>query len=179
MTHTQTPADFRNSIELKIQAERQAKREQKKKERQEAKELARIEAMKNQKPVNKIVISIEWKKSRMWGSNPHADATIYHKDGSISYGFAKCSGCGYDKESTVIADIFNNFLRYKLFGQLIPVERFADNGIPYGIYLDTKYPHYSGGIGANCYYDIAKAIGGKFEHTARGKSFDVFTYTEE
>lgn len=175
MTHTQTPADFRTQL----QAERQAKREQKKKERQEAKELARIEAMKNQKPVNKIVISIEWKKSRMWGSNPHADATIYHKDGSISYGFAKCSGCGYDKESTVIADIFNNFLRYKLFGQLIPVERFAENGKPYGIYLDTKYPHFSGGIGADCYRDISKAIGGKFEHTARGKSFDVFTYTEE
>jgi len=170
---TQHPAELR----AQLQAE---KREQRKKEREQAKQLAKVEAMKNQKPVNKIVISIEWKKSRMWGSNPHADATIYHKDGSISYGFAKCSGCGYDKESTVIADIFNNFLRYKLFGELVPInDNLTNNSKPYGIYLDTIYPHYSGGIGTNCYYDIAKAIGGKFEHTARGKSFDVFTYSEE
>ena len=175
-TTTITPADLR----AQLQAEKQAKREAKKKEREEAKRLAKIEALKNQKPVSKITISIEWKKSRMWGSNPHAEARIEHKDGTFSYGFAKCSGCGYDKESTVIADIFNNFLRYKLFGELVPVkDSFSDNGRPYGIYLDTFYPHYSGGIGTNCYHDIAKAIGGKFEHTARGKSFDVFTYTEE
>ena len=170
---TQTPANLR----AQLQAE---KREQRRKEREQAKQLTKVEAMKNQKPVNKIVISIEWKKSRTWGSNPHAEATIQHKDGSYSYGFAKCSGCGYDKESTVIADIFNNFLRYKLFNPLTSINGgYQDNGKPYGIYLDTTYPHYSGGIGTNCYYDIAKAIGGKFEHTARGKSFDVFTYSEE
>lgn len=158
-------------------------KEANKKARQEAKkaanELARIERQKNQKPVKRITISIEWKKSRMWGSNPHAEATIQHKDGSFSYGSAKCSGCGYDKESTVIADIFNNFLRYKLYQELKPVEGFKnDNGLPYGINLG-QYRHYSGGIGTDCYYSIAKAIGGEFKRVATGKTFDVYEYTEQ
>ena len=158
-------------------------KEANKKARQEAKkaanELARIERQKNQKPVKRITISIEWKKSRTWGSNPHAEATIQHKDGSFSYGSAKCSGCGYDKESTVIADIFNNFLKYKLYTpsfEQLPDTR--DNGLPYGIYLG-QHRHYSGGIGTDCYYSIAKAIGGEFKRVATGKTFDVYEYTEQ
>jgi len=158
--------------------QKEANKKARQEARKEAKELARVEAEKNQKPVKSITISIEWKKSRMWGSNPFAEATIRHKDGSISYGTAKASGCGYDKESTVIADIFNNFLKYKLYGEFVPVERARDNGLPYGIYLGD-YRHYSGGIGTDCYYDIAKAIGGEFKRVASGKTFDVYEYTEK
>ena len=146
--------------------------------KKQAKEKARIEREQSQKPVNKIIICIEWKKSRMWGSNPTAEARVFHKDGSISYGVAKCSGCGYDKESTTIAQIFNDFLKYKLYGEFVPVERNRENGLPYGIYLG-QYRHFSGGIGTNCYYDIAKAIGGEFKHIASGKTFDVYEYTEQ
>jgi hypothetical protein len=157
--------------------QKQANKMAKQEARKQAKELARIEQERNQKPVKRLTISIEWKKSRMWGSNPHAEATIQHHDGSFSRGFATCSGCGYDKESTAIADIFNNFLKYKLytpsFDQL-PNE----NGLPYGIYLG-QYRHYSGGIGTNCYHDIAKAIGGEFKRVASGKTFDVYEYTEQ
>ncbi len=145
--------------------------------RKDAKEAARIECEKNQKKVASMVISIEWKKSRMWGSNPTAEAKVIHKDGSISYESATCSGCGYDKESTVIATLFNSFLKYKLYGELKPTGRERDNGLPYGIYLN-QYRHYSGGIGTDCYYSISEAIGGKFERTASGKTFDVYTYTD-
>ena len=158
--------------------QKEANKKARQEARKEAKELARIEREKNQKPVKRIVISIEWKKSRMWGSNPHAEADITHQDGSYSRGFATCSGCGYDKESTVIADIFNNFLKYKLYGELKEVGGFTqNNGLPYGIYLG-QYRHYSGGIGTNCYHDIAKAIGGEFKRVASGKTFDVYEYIE-
>lgn len=146
-----------------------------------AKELARIEAEKNQKPVASITINIEWGKSRMWGWNPKCEAVIRHKDGSYSKGFATCSGCGYDKESTVIADIFNNFLKYKLYQPLTPTDRDDrdTNGqkYPYGIYLG-EYRHFSGGIGTDCYYAISKAIGGTFKKVASGKSFDAYEYTD-
>jgi len=146
--------------------------------RKQEKELARIEREKNQKEVREITINIEWVKSRMWGYNPKCEATIRHKDGSISYGTATASGCGYDKESTVIADIFNNFLKYKLYRELKQTSQDRGDGKPYGIYLDSNWRHFSGGIGTDCYYSISEAIGGKFEKIASGKSFDAFKYTD-
>lgn len=95
--------------------------------RKQEKEQKRIEAEKNQKPVAKIIVNIEWKKSHMWGNNPNCDAKIYFKDGSFERSpIFKCSGCGYDKESTVIADVFNSYLKYKLW-QKEPSEK-----MPYG-----------------------------------------------
>ncbi len=145
--------------------------------RKQAKELARIEREKNQKEVAEITINIEWVKSRMWGHNPKCTATVRHKDGSFSYGSATASGCGYDKESTVIAEIFNNFLKYKLYRELKQTEQDRQDGMPYGIYI-SQYRHFSGGIGTDCYYAISEAIGGKFEKIASGKSFDAFKYTD-
>lgn len=149
--------------------------------RKQAKEAARIESEKSQKPVKCIKISIEWKKSRMWGNNPHLEARIEHWDGTFSYATATASGCGYDKESTVIADIFNQFLKYKLYQPLVPVPGYLNGekvNLPYGIYI-SRWRHYSGGIGTNCYYKIAEAIGGKFELIASGKTFDAYTYTDK
>lgn len=151
--------------------QKEANKQARRKAKEEAKEIKRIENEKNQKEVSKISISIEWKKSRMWGYNPTAEAVIFHKDNTRSYITAKCSGCGYDKESTVIADIFNASLKYKLH-QPLKTEK------PYGIYLDN-HVHYSGGIGTDCYYKISEAIGGKFKKVASGKTFDVYDYTEE
>ena len=139
-------------------------------QKQQIAQQKRIERLKNQKPVKEIRISIEWKKSRMWGHNPHLDAYIIHEDGSSSNFTSRASGYGYDKESQVIADCFNNSLAYKLF------ELGEDTQLPYGIYI--KHPHYSGGIGTNCYYDISKAIGFEFKKVASGKTYDAFTVTK-
>lgn len=141
--------------------------------RKQAKELAQLEAEKNQKEVAKITISIEWKKSRTWGSNPKCEAVVHFKDGSFDTSpVYTCSGCGYDKESTVIADVFNAYLKYKLH------RIGATDKHPYGIYLREDWKTYNGGVGTSCYYRIAEFIGGTFEHTANGKTFDVFTYID-
>lgn len=164
---TQTLAEF-----LKAKKEAQeAKKAERAKVRAEAKRLAEIEAKKGQKQVESITFNIEWKKSRTWGANPHLDAVVLHTDGSRSYGTAKCSGCGYDKESTVIADIFNQFMAYKLYQMDESSEK------PYGIGIDKDYRHYAGGVGTSCYYRIAEHIGGKFEHVSSGKTFDVYKLT--
>lgn len=171
----------------------------------EKKRLAIIESEKNQREVSEITITITWKKSRTWGYNPHAIADVKYKYPQGEYGgtFERkqgytCSGCGYDKKSTVIADIFNDFLKYKLYRRVKKISsRWQGDEkipcVPYGIaigkvkaWIDKegqkhpsyKYHNYEGGIGAECYYDIAKAIGGKFEQISSGESFDVFRYTD-
>jgi hypothetical protein len=153
------------------------------KQRKQEKRLKEIEAEKNQPKIKSILINIEWKKNRTWGYNPNATVKIEYKEPTGEYGgkyenpniIYKCSGCGYDKESTVIADIFNDYLKYKLYEK--ESENPEGKNIPYGIYTG-EYKYYSGGIGTNCYYRIAEYIGGKFEHISNGKTFDVFKYTD-
>jgi hypothetical protein len=171
--------------------------EEQKKLRREAKELAkelqRIENEKNQLPVDRITINIEWKKSRIWGANPHCSAHVVFKNGhSINSPVYTASGCGYDKESTVVADVFNAYLKYKIWNKTIEQCKRTDydwrekGGAPYGVSAgtwktaDTKveYRSFSGGIGTNCYKAISEFLGGKFENVASGKTFDVFTYKE-
>ena len=170
---------------MKSQEEKQAARLARQELRRQAKETARIDSEKNQKPVKELTITIEWRKSRMWGSNPHASVQVIHHDGTYDRkdGYT-CSGCGYDKESTVIAMAFNDFLKYKLWNmtrdQIKGGHGSLDNGpAPYGISSYSEESRgYAGGIGTSCYYGIAKFIGGKFDHVAGGKAFDVFKYTD-
>jgi hypothetical protein len=140
-----------------------------------AKEEEKEYAERHQSKVKDITITIEWKKSKMWGNNPHAEANIHFANGMYKNveGYT-CSGCGYDKESTVIAQIFNDFLKYKLWER----EEMDNSKAPYGIRLDFLYsPHYEGGVGTNCYYSISEFIGGKFIHISSGKTFDVYKFT--
>jgi hypothetical protein len=129
----------------------------------------------SQKPVQSFSITIEWKKSRTWGANPHAYADVIYKDGTRGQTKTyKASGCGYCKESTVIADIFNELLKYRLY------EFTANDKLPYGIRiweseLGTRR-YYEGGVGASCYYSISEKIGGELKKLASGKSFDVYHF---
>lgn len=162
-------------------AQKQYNKIKRQEEKKAVEEQQRIEREKNQKKVKSIRIAIEWKKSKTWGHNPSCEAYVVFQDGSSqSSPTFRCSGSGYDKESTVIADVFNMYLKYKLWE--IPAAEFESKDrdvIPYGIHLYSKdRPHYGGGIGTNCYYDISKKIGGKFESIAHGKTFDVYTYTD-
>lgn len=181
-------------MKTKLTAEqKEANKLARKEAKKQAEELARIEAEKNQPNVKSMVITIEWSKSRTWGANPHASAEIFFTDpkgGPWQTGFFRtdknytCSGCGYDKESTVIAQLFNEFMKNKLWS--LGIEKLrggngsGDKGAaPYGIHLySDNRPHFGGGIGTSCYYRIAEYLGGKFEHIASGKTFDVYKYSE-
>ncbi len=52
---------------------------------------------------NSLIITIEWKKSRMWGSNPTAYTNFGFNGDSIG-------GCGYCKTSTATAEALNSHL---------------------------------------------------------------------
>jgi hypothetical protein len=145
----------------------------------------RIEQEKNQKPVDNITINIEWKKSRMWGNNPNCIAQVKFKDGTYERSpVFKCSGCGYDKESTVIAEVFNFYLKYKLWN-LTPEQMKGGHGsndegkAPYGLSCySPEHRSFAGGIGTSCYQRISEYIGGKWEHVANGSTFDVYQYVD-
>jgi hypothetical protein len=151
-------------------------------EREKIAKAARIESEKNQKPVFRMKINITWTKSRTWGNCPTLEAEIWFIDGSYEHTTKKyyASGWGYDKESTVIAELFNDYMKYKLY-QVWP------GSAPYGIYYGKdktesqpgdERKSFNGGVGVECYYKVCEFIGGKFEHIASGKTFDVYQYTD-
>lgn len=63
--------------------------------------------------LKKISISVEWKKNRTWGHNPHASVTLEWAEEQDSTNFTKehltgrASGCGYDKESAAVTEALN------------------------------------------------------------------------
>ena len=162
--------------------ERKGRREARKQKREEAGEAARLEAEKTQKPVRRLAIVIEWKKSAVWGHNPRATARAEFADETCATSVHRCGGCGYDKESTVIAEAFNTYLKYLLYRltdeQIKGGHGSGDSGpAPYGICVYDGRRHFSGGIGADCYYDIAKYIGGEFRRVGGSKTSDVYEFT--
>jgi len=165
-------------------------KQQNKRERAKNKEFdkfqSKIISQKEQKEIQSLTITIEWRKSRTWGSNPYASCRIHYKDGTFRYEekVYTASGYGYDKESTVIAEIFNDFLRYKLWNRSIEELKDSPYGISSGEWITSlenkiEYRRYDGGVGTNCYYDISKFIGGEFICVASGKTFDVYKYEEK
>lgn len=152
--------------------------------KEQTKYINEINREQNQKQVKRILFTIEWKKSSQWGHNPNLECEVYYHDGSFERSpIFKCSGCGYDKESTVIADAFNEYLKYKLWEKDMSDNDKNPYGVRKGSYTSSlgnniDYVSYSGGIGMNCYNTIGKFIGGEFKRVASGKTFDVYEYID-
>ena len=140
----------------------------------------RVEEVKAQARLESLTITIEWKKSRTWGANPHATGEAITEDGYRLVGTAKASGCGYCKRSTVIADLFNQFLRHKLYDSEV-LARIAIKK-PYGMSFPKDGQKwlacFDGGIGEGCYRQISEAIGGTWECVAHTDSVEVYQYKE-
>lgn len=121
-------------------------------------------------------ISVEWKKSAMWGANPRADAYDYNG----RYDSGSVGGCGYDKLSTAVANVLNQS-KALIKALYIVREQNADTdlrsiygyGSGYGI-----LPRFEGGVGVSCYPAIFEKIGFKFRQTASGKMYDAFEVTK-
>lgn len=124
---------------------------------------------------NDFVITIEWKKSQMWGYNPH----VYTNTG---FEYHTISGCGYDKQSTVTAEALNsNLCILKLMYEKkeeylnkpnntnISNEEIFGYGCGYGI-----LPDFHGGVGVSCHERILNTIGLNMNHISNTDSTDVF-----
>ena len=149
----------------------QEQKESNKLERQEKrlieKRLKAIELQKNQSPIKSLKINIEWSKA----GNPTCTAWAFYENDKSSQVFtSRAGGYGYCKESTVIAEIFNYTLAYKLYQ--------IDQAIskPYGINEYDGKKYFAGAVGTSCYYGIGEYLGGTFTKVASGKTFDAFTF---
>lgn len=131
------------------------------------KEITEYEVVKNAPNVKEITINIEWAKSKTWGANPTATAQIWLDNGMVEDFTYRCSGCGYDKESTVFAGALNQSKSIiKLLLEL------PENNL-YGYYKRADFlPSFSGGVGTSCYPSIFDLAGYKMQKTANGKMFD-------
>lgn len=179
-------------ISFKAAKEYAVKRMRKQNEKKLSEKLEKLAAAENRKEILSISISVEWKKSSVWGYNPHAEVTIgkIDKEGHFSYdrycGYA--SGCGYDKLSAAIANALNNDI--DLFAYLCEVkERAIRKGHkPTAAWNESNrdYIHYGAGYGALPYFEggVGNSLFGVLEKCGfkcavsdrRSKTFDFFLY---
>lgn len=154
-----------------------SKRIQRKYEKELQKKIETIEACEIAEMPETISVLVEWKKSNIWGSNPHATVKI----GNAEFkGFA--SGCGYDKMSTAVAEAFNQSNRMKKI--LLETKEAAlqagetggnGNLIGYG----TGYgalPYFEYGVGINCFIGILQRAGYKCNTTWTDSIDSYFFY---
>ena len=168
-------------VRIHNEVEKEERKAARKKEREELKKAKQIEAEKNQKPVKRIDIVLEWKKSRTWGMCPKAEARATFADNTCEYFEGRTvTGCGYDKQSTAVAEVLNHFLKYKLWAEneRIQKENIKHDSLPYGATFISQYNYvgFSGGVGVNCYYRVAEFMGDKFTTNFSTNSVDNYSY---
>lgn len=116
-------------------------------------------------------VSVEWKKSAVWGYNPTATVC-----GDIRRTEGKASGCGYDKGSAAIASACNvnpEIMR-------ILYEHAEKGGaFPYSVHTFAGLPSFDGGCGVSCFGPVFAACGYSWRNVASGKLYDVFTIERE
>ena len=132
-------------------------------------EIKEVESVYNAFDVQKAVISVEWKKSKMWGSNPTALAKIYGDNNYVKYQTRSIGGCGYDKLSTAIAEALNmsNEMKKVFYENCEKVSSYGFSNNNDSITLD-------GGVGVSCYYNIFNELGYEFNCVASGDNYDVY-----
>ena len=141
-------------------------------EKRNLKDLQKLN-FKDLEDIESVVINVEWKRSQMWGMNPNANAYI-NGVGEVSSG--SISGCGYDKQSTAVANVLNQIpqLIRKMYevkenNTDVKNHELFGYGSGYGV-----LPYFEGGVGVGCYNKILNKIGYSFETVTSGKVFDVY-----
>lgn len=191
----ETKEERRARIIVERAADKQAAKDKREAAAARRKEKAYIQSLLDeplQKPVKRMVISIEWKKSKMWGNCPSLEAAIEFADGSFTRTDKKyyASGCGYDKACAVIDELMNDYMKWRLHQIGFTKEQSQAlnyspkrGDVPYGVSRNDqpttegtlKHFYFNAG-GVSSYKQIAEFLGGTWECTASGKMFDVYTF---
>lgn len=150
-----------------------------------------LEALAVELPTN-IRIDVSWKKSQTWGANPQAEVwTDEYLGLSRSVG-----GCGYDKESTAIAEPFN---RSKQMAKIAIIAKFIDSkygnmgwkekgekGIiftcSYGVHFSIFHNngiYWEGGVGASIFMNCIKTAGYKMDAEFHPKYSDCYQLSKK
>jgi len=127
---------------------------------------------------NPLIITLEWTKSRMWGSNPRA---------YTNYGFEgeSIGGCGYCKTSTATGQALNNFkpilkllyAKKEKWFKDNPNKKFTEDIKREYLGYGSGYsilPIFEGGVGVSSHENIIKGLGLKWECIVNTKNTNVF-----
>ena len=146
-------------------------------EKRLVKNLKKIDTIKNANDdVRSISINVEWVKNNTWGYNPHA--TVYTSNGDATDG--RASGCGYDKESTAIAEALNknndilkllyNYKNKKMTLKKTNNHDILGYGSGYGV-----LPYFEGGVGVSSLLNIFRKLGYTISehHTNRSDFYTI------
>lgn len=143
-------------------------------------QLCRLDAVESAtKGIKSITITVEWKKSKMWGHNPTATAEFIFTDNTFArYKSESIGGCGYDKESTATGQALNqcNELLNMLYAKkdANPEQNQRETlgyGSGYGV-----LPYFEGGVGFTCHAHILEKLGFNYLHTASGETFNAYRF---
>lgn len=120
-----------------------------------------------------LVLTIEWKKSAMWGDNPR----VY-----TNYGFEGSSigGSGYDKLSTATAEGLNNFKPilkelYKVYNKNLNSKNVLTKEVLFGYGMGSYSVKFGSGVGVSCHIDILEKLGFEMKCVTSTKTIDVYT----
>lgn len=110
--------------------------------------------------INKIVIAIEWKKSRTWGNNPYCEVKVFYNNNQIETFTGSASGCGYDKRSAATAEALDKCellkaLLYKAENKRLKANNGATRreSLGYGSGYGAL-PYFEGGVGFSSHETI-------------------------
>lgn len=146
-----------------------------KKAREEAKNTARrLEALalaESCKLPESVNISVEFTRSRTWGSIPHAAITAEQRRT-----FGTASGCGYDKESAAIASAMNQNPEVM---RILYDHAESGEGFPYSVHTFAGLPSFDGGCGVSCFRSVFEACGYEWRQVGNGKTFNAYAITRK
>lgn len=117
-----------------------------------------------------FTVVVEWKRNKTWGSNPR----VTLKDGKEYSGYA--SGCGYDKESTAVAEALNKdpAIRRALYREkALNIDETNEKIFGYGV--RGLLPQFSGGVGMSSILSCLSRLGFHCSHVSTS-STDVYTF---
>lgn len=141
-------------------------------------ELELLRQIEEAKIPNEITIHVDWVKNSYWGNNPHVEIT----DDRRRY-FSSASGCGYDKQSSAIAEALNQ--SYSILKVLcdkkeaeLQAGKTGANGklIGYGSGY-FAIPKFEGGVGVESFRRIFENCGYEWKGYS-GEKYDIYIVTE-
>lgn len=144
-------------------------------EKERDEKLEKLERIEQAEDIEQIRISVEWKKSYTWESNPHVELSAYSSNNCYTAN-STASGCGYDKESQAIAEALNAIDGVRKL--LIEKLDYINEKKPYGINQYGIIPAFSGGVGTKCFTSFFKDIGWKVTEM-HGKTYDSYVIEKE
>lgn len=118
-----------------------------------------------------ISISVEFSRSRTWGSIPHATVTAAQRR---TCGMA--SGCGYDKESAAIAAAMN---QHPAIMRILYDHAESGEGFPYSVHTFAGVPSFDGGCGVSCFRAVFEACGYSWRQVGNGKTYNAYVITRK